>query len=89
MKYDFQISTGQFEFIHGEVEGTPEDAVMAFKALKRAYEGGSGLPAAQFNSWLDTYLAGKAGSSDEWEQMSDAQKVVINEIKKSKKRNTN
>lgn len=43
MRYEYQIKVGEFEYIHGEVEGEPSDAVMAFNDLKRAYEGGSGV----------------------------------------------
>jgi len=89
MKYEFQITTGQYEYIKGYVEGTADEAVMAFNDLKRAYTGGSGLPADRWRAWLDSYLAGKPGSVEEWEEMSDFQKQVVNEIKKSKKRNSN
>lgn len=87
-KYDFQITTGQFEFIHGEIEGTPEDAVEAFKALKLAFNGGSGLGDREWNKFLDSYLATGSitGDPGELANLSKAQAWLINEIKKSKKR---
>lgn len=89
MKYLAHVPTEQYGFISVEVEGSPEEAVEAYKALQGAWQPGPGLSDSQFNAWLDSYLAGKPGTVDEWSQMSDKQKVVINEIKKSRKRNTN
>lgn len=86
MKYLAHVPTEQYGFISIEVEGTAEEAVQAYKELQEAFKGGSGLPTKEFNAWLDSYLEGKPGSVNEWEQMSTVQKLVINEIKKSRKR---
>lgn len=86
MKHTFHIATGQYEFLEQEFEGTTEEAVEAYKELQGAWKGGEGLPQKEWNEWLDSYLAGKPGSIDDWNQMSDFQKQVVNEIKKSRKR---
>lgn len=86
MRHTFHIATGQYEFIEQIFDGTSEDAVEAYNELKRAVKGGPGLAEPLWRKWIDGYLAGNPGSIDEWSLMSDTQKIVINEIKKSKKR---
>lgn len=83
MKYRGHISTGQYEFIEFEVDGTASQVVEAYKELVKQWNEESELPAKEWNKWLDSYLAGKAGSVEEWEQMSFTQKQIIQEIKKS------
>lgn len=57
-----------------------------YDELMAAFKNGEGLPAKEWNAWLDGYLAGKAGDPDEWERMNANQKLLINEVKKSRKR---
>ncbi len=89
MRHTFHIATGQYEFMEQTFDGTSEDAVEAYKELKKAWDrdDGLGLPSKLWNKWIDDYLSGRgAGSVEEWEQMSKEQKIIINEIKKSLKR---
>ncbi len=46
---------------------------------------GEGLPLKEWNALLDVYLATKKipNGGDFWEELSDLQKAIINEIKKS------
>ena len=75
-----------YSFIEFQFVGTAEEAIAEYYRLTRVAEA-EGLPAKEWNAWLDTYLAGKAGDPDEWERMSANQKLLINEVKKSKNRN--
>ncbi len=87
-KYNCHIPVESFGFISVEVEGGPEDALEAYRAVKGQLGANPGLPQAAWNTWLDGYLNGKPGTIDEWNEMNEMQKTLINEIKKSKKRNT-
>ena len=91
MKYNGRVVAGQYEFIEFETEGSPEEAVMAFKDLKRAYEGGSGVDTKRFNDLVDEYLStGKVqNGGDVWEELDERQRWFFNEIKKSIKRRNN
>lgn len=74
-----------YSFIEFQFAGTAEEAIGEYHRLTRVAES-TGLPPKEWNAWLDSYLAGKAGDPDEWEQMSVNQKLLVNEIKKSRKR---
>lgn len=92
MKFVGQISTGQFEYLNFEMEGgTAEDAVAAYHDLKRAWEGGEGLPQKEWCKLRDNYLrTGKMdGDPGELEKLSRAQAWFINEAKKAFKNNNN
>ena len=95
MKYLLHIPTEQYGFISAEIErveeegtyagriATPHDAVEAYKAVQEAFKGGAGVSSKDFNAFLDTYIStGKPGELEVWEQMTDQQKIVINEVKK-------
>ena len=90
MKYEAHVPTEQYGYISAEIEGTAEEAVDTYRELQRAWSGPPrpqpGLPDKLFNAWLDGYIAGKPGTVDEWSQMNDEQKLIINEVKKSHKR---
>ncbi len=88
MKYEYQIKTGEYEFINGEGEGTPEEAVQAFKELKEAFGGGSGLDDKTFNAALDEYLSTNelTNGTELYAQMSKEQQFVFQAVKRSIKR---
>ncbi len=86
MKTTFQIRTGDFEYIMQEFEGTPEEAVQAFKALKSAWSGGDGLAPKDFDYFLDTYLFDGTASADVYAAMNPEQQKIIQTIKRSLKR---
>lgn len=85
-----QIKTGEFEYIMQEVEvESPEAAVEAYKALKRAYEGGGvGLSAKDFNAALDEFMksGNLVGGTELYAQMNGTQKGIMQELKKAFKR---
>lgn len=86
MKYLSHVPVEQYGFISVECD-TAEEAVEQYHLIKRSYES-KGLPEARFRLVLDEYLkTGKVeNGGDFWEDMSDFQRAVINEIKKSNKR---
>lgn len=89
MKTTYRIPTTQYGFIEVEEEstGSAKDLYERNLELVEAFSPRVGLAPALFNKWLDGYLKGTSGSIDEWAQMSEVQKIVINEIKKSNNRN--
>lgn len=88
MKYLAHVPVEQYGFISVEVEGTPEAAVEAYRAIGEAVrpQPVNALPTKEFNAWLDRYLKEKTGDADSYERMSPAQKDVIQAIKRSYKR---
>lgn len=94
MKAEIRLATQQFCYISFFLEGTPEDIIAEEKRIQKLYQGGEGLSQKEFNSFLDDYLATYDGEStytdnfnpDQYSKMSNDQKLIINEIKKSKKR---
>lgn len=90
MKYLAHVPTEQYGFISVEIEGTHEEAVLAYQEIARVFKNGVGLPPKDFNQFFDAYLS--TGSPPEnglelWEQMSDTQRICINEYKKHLARN--
>ena len=85
-KADAQISTGQFEYIKIEVEDTVEGIIGAYRALKEGYAGRPGLPARDFQAFIIRQLLGEDGNHlEEYNRMSPAQQMVIQENKKALK----
>lgn len=89
MKATFRIPTTQYGFLEIEEESSGEvkDLYERNLELVGAFQPSTGLAPALFNKWLDGYIKGTAGSIEEWTQMSEVQKIVINEVKKSHNRN--
>lgn len=93
MKFTGQISTGQYEFISFECEGTPEEAVEVYKALQNAWKGdvGAGLSSREYCRFIDEYI--NTGKPPEdgmslWQDMDSKQRHVVNELKKALARAT-
>lgn len=90
-KYLCHVPTEQYGFISVELEGEAPDAVDAYKELQRAWGAGEGLSAKEWTGFLDTYVStGKPpeGGLELWERMDVRQRDIVNEIKKTIKRNT-
>lgn len=88
MKAQYQIvGNKQFEYImlESEVE-SPAEAVEAYSALVRTFNGGFGLEQKEFNKALDRYLTDGTGETEIYLAMSKEQQNVIQEIKKAFKR---
>ncbi len=85
MKYQFQISTGQFEYILQEGEfSTADEAVDAYKALQRSYKVGVGLPQKEWNASIEEYAnTGTLKNGTElYAQMNEYQRFYFQEQKK-------
>lgn len=82
MKYDYQIRTGEYEFIHGEIEGTAEEAVAAFLDLRRQFNGGPGVGMKDFAKIVHEYCTtGNIVNGGEHD-FSANEKALLGEIKK-------
>ncbi len=81
-----RIPTEMYAFIEIKHEGTPEDIVEAYREFTKLVKPVVGLPTKEFNQALDRYLTDGDMEAEVYVSMSDAQKAVIQEIKKSVKR---
>lgn len=92
MKYLAHVPTEQYGYISVEVEGEAHEAVEAYKALQAAWSGkGTGIPQKDWTRFLDAYIGSGKPPEDGlalWEEMSDTQRLVVNEVKKTLKRLT-
>ncbi|HLH93562.1 MAG TPA: hypothetical protein VKW08_00445 [Xanthobacteraceae bacterium] len=88
MKAVIRIPTEQYAFIEIETEVTSsEEALNEYRALKKLYQVGSGLAPKDWNRVLDRYLWGDGSMhSEEYAAMNENQQTIIQEIKRSKKR---
>ena len=88
MKAQYQVKTQEFEYIMLESEvDSPEAAVEAYNALKRAYspKAGLGLPEKEFKAAIDEYLstASLKGGTELYAKMNPEQQRTFQDIKKS------
>lgn len=81
------IPTEQYGFIEAEVE-TVEEAFELSESVKSTFKQiySTGLNAKEFNQALDRYVSEGTGETETYIAMSDEQKRVIQELKKSFKR---
>lgn len=83
-KYTLRVpTTEQYAYIEAEVEGTADEAILAYKELTRLVKGEGGLQAKEWNKVLDRYLAEGTMSPEDSEGMSLVQKWLVHEIDKS------
>lgn len=89
MKFTLRLPLEQYAFAEMNIEA--EDvaaAAQAYADLQSAFKVGDGIPQKDFNALLDEYLS--TGTTTDgagvWEDMSDFQRGVFQEIKKSLKR---
>ena len=74
MKTTFQIRTGDFEYIMQEYEKlSPEEAIEKFSELKTKFNGGFGLDAKDFDTFIQNQLNGVDNHTDTIEQLSSEQ----------------
>lgn len=82
MKFSYQIRTGEYEFINGEVEGTAEEAVSAFHDLRRQFNGGQGVGMKDFARIVHEYCTTGAIQNGGDKDFSANEKLLLGEIKK-------
>lgn len=88
MKATLRLPTkDQYAYIELETEVmSADDAVVAYNDAMRLLKPSEGLPAKEFNAFLDKYLTENTGDLETYNRMNQQQKDVIQEIKKSFKR---
>ena len=89
MKATLHFPTEQYGYAEVQIEvEAPHEAVGAYFEAQAALKTGTGIAPKAFNALLDEYLA--TGTTKDgagvWEDMSDFQRGVFQEIKKSLKR---
>lgn len=90
MKYQFQITTGQFEYINQEGEfETPQSAVEAYKSLKEAYtvsgKPSEGMTDKELDLVVQNMCLGKSTSqgTELWAKATPEQRKEINRLKRA------
>ena len=88
MKYTIHVPVEKYGFIQVDDVPSREEAVLEYKRVAKDFTDGAGVPDAEWREILDEYLtSGKLqNGGDFYENLSLAQKFVLNEIKKSNKR---
>jgi len=87
MKSKLRIPTAeQFAFIEVDFEGTPQETVSAYREITDMVQSKYGMERLEFNKVLDKYLETNTMTSEQYEEMSNRQKDVIQELKKAFKR---
>lgn len=88
MKYSLHIPVEQYGFIQVDDIETREEAITEYKRVAKEFQDGVGIPDSEWRENLDEYITtGKlTNGGDFYENLSTAQKFVLNEIKKSIKR---
>jgi len=86
MKATIRVPTVQYGFIEYFADAEPEEIAEMSKHLNSLQEEKVGLSAKDFNKFLDRYLTDATGELETFNEMSEEQKGVIQEIKKAYKR---
>lgn len=85
-KFKIHLPTAEYAFIEQEVEGTPLEAVAAYKNLENAFNGFNpyeSLKDLEFNKKVDKYLMTTKLDADEYEECNAIQKMVLQTIKRA------
>lgn len=87
MKTILHLPTGDFAFIEQEIEGTPQDAVEAFKALKEAYtnatHSGEGMTEKELDVWVENMFLGKGNNAEIYSKSTLSQQKELHRIKRA------
>lgn len=83
---EVQIKTGDFEYINVKLTGSPQDFVNKFRELKTEWELSKGLPAKEFDQFIQRMMEGDDNHIDQMEQMNELQKWAMQVVKRSLKR---
>lgn len=84
---EIRIPLDQYAYINVKFDGTPDEALQEYRRLmalsKAPVTPETGLPVKVWNQTLDNYLMTGNITEDLYTGMSDRQRLLINEIKKS------
>ncbi len=87
MKYTVRIPTAQYAYIEAEIEATdPVEAIRLHNTIQKEYNASltnKELSTKEWNGVLDRYLIENKIASDDYEKLSNDERIVLNEIKKS------
>lgn len=89
MIFTIRIPTAQYAYLECEFTGEAEEAIAEHNRILELYnasqksENTTGLNPKSWQRVLDTYLLENSISEDDYTGMSDRQRLLINEIKKS------
>lgn len=89
MKYIAHVPTEQFGFISIEIEGNAEDAVLAYKELSRAFQGGEGMGMKSFAQILHEYISTGGIVNGGEHEFSTNESLLLNEVKKLMRKDKN
>jgi hypothetical protein len=85
-KAKLRIPCEMYAFVEVECEGGPQEIADNYREFTRLMRPNEGLPPKEWNKALDTYLETNKMDGEAYEKMSQFQKDVIQEIKRSIKR---
>ncbi len=80
---EVQIKTGDFEYINIKLTGGPKDFVEKFRELKQEWELSKGLPAKEFDQFIQRMMEGDDNHIDQMEQMNELQKWCMQVVKRA------
>ena len=82
--YTIHVPVEQYGFIEAEFD-TVHGAIQGYQEVKRAWDKpeSTGLDTKNWQRVLDTYLVSNSMYEEDMNDMSDRQRLLINEIKKS------
>jgi polyhydroxyalkanoate synthesis regulator phasin len=86
MSYKIHIPTEQFGFLEAEVETVEEAKELSDSVIAVFRPNLTDIDSKEWNSTLDRYLSTNTMEADIYARMSDKQKNIIQEIKRSVKR---
>lgn len=86
MKARLRIPTDQYAYLEVDFEGTEQEIVEKYRELADLARPQEGLTTNEWNAALDRYLEENTMNSEVYQAMSDKQKSLIQEIKRSLKR---
>lgn len=83
---EVRIPTTQYGYVHFHVEGTIDEVKAFHEEALRIFNGGEGISEVEFHQCLDRYLTEGTGELDVYTRMNKDQQMIIQAIKRSKKR---
>ncbi len=87
MKVTYHVPTEQYGFVEVEQDFEEGEELLSYAHVKKTmFPNGDGLTDKDFNKAIDRYLTQGDMDSEAYESMSDAQKDVIQCIKRANKR---
>lgn len=87
MKYELHVPVEQYGFIAATIEGSAEDAVIAYKELARVWNGAEGVGISKLAQIIHEYCTTGAIAEGGGYDFSTNERLLLNEIKKLVRKN--